>query len=227
MSIAENITIVREKMESACLRSGRPAGDVRLVAVSKYMDTGKIAEAVEAGLNEFGENHAQELNEKKTFFEQHGCVVHFIGQLQTNKIKYVCGFVAMIESVDRPKLAEALQRRAETLGVTQDVLIQVNIGEETQKGGVTDVDLDRFADSLAQCPNLRLRGLMCVPPDVEAEQARAYFRRMRSIFERMRGRTNAFDTLSMGMSHDFPVAIEEGATEIRVGTSIFGARDQK
>jgi len=229
MSIAENLEEVREEMAQACLRAGRRAEDARLVAVSKYVDLERIAQAAEAGQRVFGENHAQELTEKKTFFEQHGCEVHFIGHLQTNKIKYVCGFADMIESVDRQNLAGLLQSKAEARDVIQDILIQVNIGEEEQKSGVTDVDLDCFAESFAQYPNLRLRGLMCVPPAVEAEEARPYFRRMRALYEALRdkGTFERFDTLSMGMSHDFAVAIEEGATEVRVGTRIFGARDKK
>ena len=228
MTIAQNILAVREEMANACARAGRPLDSVQLVAVSKYQDTERMAEAVEAGITTFGENHAQELTEKKTFFEQHGCTVHFIGQLQTNKIKYVCGFADLIESVDRENLATQLQQKAETRGIVQDVLIQVNIGAEDQKGGVPDEDLDSFAESFALCANLRLRGLMCVPPAVEAEQARAYFRKMRAHYDRLRAGRNpeVFDTLSMGMSHDFAVAIEEGATQVRVGSRIFGARDR-
>lgn len=229
MSIADNISRVREELDRAAARAGRNAGEIRLVAVSKYQPTERMLEAAEAGIRVFGENHAQELNEKKTFFELHGCKVHFIGQLQTNKIKYVCGFAEMIESLDRQSLASQLNQKAEAREVVQDILIQVNIGAEEQKGGVTDGDLDYFADSLAQYPNLRLRGLMCVPPAGEAEQTRPYFRRMRTLYERLHSRlaTDAFDTLSMGMSHDFAVAIEEGTTQIRVGTRIFGARDRQ
>ncbi len=229
MSIAENLEQVREEMTQACMRSGRKTDEVKLIAVSKYMGVDKIAQAVDAGQRVFGENHAQELTEKKTFFEQHDCLVHFIGHLQTNKIKYVCGFADMIESVDRQSLAGLLQKKAEARDVIQDILIQVNIGEEEQKSGVTDVDLDCFAESFGQYPNLRVRGLMCVPPAVEAEQARKYFQEMRALFDTLRdkGTFAQFDTLSMGMSHDFAVAIEEGATEVRVGTRIFGARDKK
>ena len=202
---------------------------MQLVVVSKYQSTERMAEVVAAGVCTFGENHAQELTEKKTFFEQQGCRVHFIGQLQTNKIKYVCGFADLVESVDRPSLASALNQKAEAHAVVQDILIQVNIGAEDQKGGVPDEDLDSFAESLAEHPNLRLRGLMCVPPAVEAEQARAYFRKMRLHFEKLQAHRDPgiFDTLSMGMSHDFTVAIEEGATQVRVGSRIFGARDKK
>ena len=227
--IARNIAQVREEIANACARSGRAADSVRLVAVSKYQPIERMAEAVAAGVCTFGENHAQELNEKKTFFEQQGCNVHFIGHLQTNKIKYVCGFADLIESVDRPNLAQQLEQKAAAMNVVQDVLIQVNIGAEDQKGGVPDEDLDSFAASFATFAHLRLRGLMCVPPAVEAQQARAYFRKMRTHFERLSARfdSKVFDTLSMGMSHDFAVAIEEGATQVRVGSRIFGMRDKK
>ena len=227
--VAENIAEVREEIAQACARAGRKPQSVTLVAVSKYQTTERIAEAIAAGLTTFGENHAQELTEKKTFFEQHGCKVHFIGQLQSNKIKYVCGFADLIESVDRQNLASQINQKAETRGVVQDIFIQVNIGAEDQKGGVPDEDLDSFAESLEHFANLRLRGLMCVPPAVEAEQARAYFQKMRAHYEKlcMRFDPTVFDTLSMGMSHDFTVAIEEGATQVRVGTRIFGARDRK
>ena len=228
MSIAENIALLRGQIALAAAKAGRTADEIELIAVSKYQPVEAMREALDAGIRTFGENHAQELNEKKTFFELHGCRVHFIGQLQTNKIKYVCGFVDLIESVDRETLANQLNQKAETRGVVQDILIQVNIGAEEQKGGVTDGDLDCFADSLLQYRNLRLRGLMCVPPALEAEQTRPYFRRMRQIYERLNKRLEIelFDTLSMGMSHDFSVAIEEGATQVRVGTRVFGARDR-
>ena len=227
--IAQNIAAVREEMARACERAHRSPESVTLVCVSKYQSTERMLEAVEAGITVFGENHAQELTEKKTFFEQHGSQVHFIGQLQTNKIKYVCGFADLVESVDRQNLAQQLQQKAQVRGIVQDILIQVNIGAEDQKGGVRDEDLDSFAESLAQYPNLRLRGLMCVPPAVEPEEARTYFRKMRLHFEQLQARMDCavFDTLSMGMSHDFTVAIEEGATQVRVGSRIFGARDRK
>ena len=226
--IAQNIAIVREEMQNACARANRAPESVALVAVSKYQSIERIAEAVQAGIFTFGENHAQELTEKKTFFEQQGCRAHFIGQLQTNKIKYVCGFADLIESVDRENLALQLEQKAASIGVVQDVLIQVNIGAEDQKGGVPDGDLDSFAETFTRYAHLRLRGLMCVPPAVTAEQARPYFRKMRAHYERLIRRFDptVFDTLSMGMSHDYAVAIEEGASEVRVGSAIFGARER-
>ena len=227
--IGENVAAVRAGIAAACEKAGRDPSDVLLLGVTKYVDTERIGEALDAGITAVGENHAQELREKLTFFEQRKCDVHFIGQLQTNKIKYVCGFADLIESVDRQNLAQQLQQKAQARGIVQDILIQVNIGAEDQKGGVPDEDLDSFAESLAEHPNLRLRGLMCVPPAVEAEQARAYFRKMRLHFEKLQAHRDPgiFDTLSMGMSHDFTVAIEEGATQVRVGSRIFGARDKK
>ena len=226
--IGENVAAVRAGIAAACEKAGRDPSDVLLLGVTKYVDTERIGEALDAGITAVGENHAQELREKLTFFEQRKCDVHFIGQLQTNKIKYVCGFADLVESVDRQSLASALNQKAEARAVVQDILIQVNIGAEDQKGGVPDEDLDSFAESFALCANLRLRGLMCVPPAVEAEQARAYFQKMRAHFDRLRNGRNpeVFDTLSMGMSHDFAVAIEEGATQVRVGSRIFGARDR-
>ena len=227
--IEQSIVEVRAEIARACKRANRLAENVTLVCVSKYQSTERMLEAVEAGITVFGENHAQELNEKKTFLEQHGCQVHFIGQLQTNKIKYVCGFADLVESVDRPSLASALNQKAEAHALVQDILIQVNIGAEDQKGGVPDEDLDSFAESIKLYPFLRLRGLMCVPPAVEAEAARAYFKQMRTRYQQLSERfdPNVFDTLSMGMSHDFAVAVEEGATEVRVGSRIFGARDKQ
>ena len=229
MSIAENIAEVRESIENSCLRAGRDPHEVLLLAVSKYVDTERIGEAVAAGQKAFGENHAQEIREKLTFFKQHFCQVHFIGQLQTNKIKYVCGETDLIHSVDRLPLAEQISRRAVAKGCVQDILIQVNIGDEPQKGGVDADDLLQLVEQSASLEALRIRGLMCVPPDCGHDEVRAYFRKMRSLFERTAAAFPELpiDTLSMGMSHDYDVAVEEGATIVRVGTAIFGARDRK
>ncbi|MEG1524055.1 MAG: YggS family pyridoxal phosphate-dependent enzyme [Clostridia bacterium] len=229
MSIAENYECIRERMRRACSRAGRAENDVRLVAVSKYVDVDHIYEVVALGQRIFGENHAQELNEKKTFFEQNSCQAHFIGQLQTNKIKYVCGSVGLIESLDRISLIEPLQKKSVALGIISDVLIQVNIGGETQKGGIPSKDIGYFAQQILACANLRLRGLMCVPPALPPEKARPYFQKMRVLYEEIRRQyADAFlDTLSMGMSHDYEVAIEEGATEVRIGSALFGARNKQ
>ena len=226
MEISEQVASVRARMADACDRAGRAPNDVRLLAVTKYVDTDRILSAVRAGITEVGENHAQEFKEKLTFFEQCGVRPHFIGQLQSNKVKYICGRAATVQSVDRMSLAEPLNRYALSHGAVQDVLIQINIGDEAQKGGLPAAELDPFLDRLAELSALRVCGLMCVPPALTGEQVRPYFRQMRLLFEAMqqKHRTLPLSVLSMGMSHDFETAIEEGATMVRVGSAIFGSR---
>lgn len=224
--IIENVLEIRDRMARACAAAGRDEHSARLIAVTKFVGTARIAEALGTGLRDVGENRAQELTEKLTFFEQHGCDVHFIGQLQTNKIKYVCGIACLIHSVDRLSLAEQIQHRAAALGIVQDVLMQVNVGAEVQKGGIaTDAALS-LLERMAQMPNLRVRGLMCVPPALPEEQARPYFSSLRELLVRAQAMypTLPLTELSMGMTHDFEAAIREGATMVRIGTGIFGAR---
>lgn len=227
MTVRENLERVRYEMRLACDRSGRKPEDVTLIAVTKYVETARIAEAVAAGVTEIGENRAQEFTEKLTFYEQNHLRAHFIGQLQTNKVKYICGKADLIQSVDREPLLDAIAACAQKRGVTQDILIEVNIGGETQKGGIDVPSLDALAERIATLPSVRLRGLMCVPPATDKEAVRPYFRRMRALYERLQAAHPSLpiDTLSMGMSHDFDVAIEEGATTVRVGTAIFGPRN--
>ena len=225
-TISQNIADIRGRIADACARAGRKSTDVRMLAVSKFVAAERIAEAIDCGLTEFGENRAQELREKQTFFEKHGCMVHFIGQLQTNKVRYVCGVVDMVQSLDRIPLAEALSARAVELGCVQDVMIQVNIGGEAQKGGIPVADLEHFMRHVIACDGLHVTGLMCVPPAVEPAAVRQYYAKMRAL----RGMLNnsfpgkPIRELSMGMSHDFEAAIEEGATIVRIGTGVFGAR---
>ncbi len=227
-TIAENLESIRARIAHSCQAAGRSQDEVRLLAVTKFVDISRISEAVEAGIAEVGENRAQELDEKLTFFENAGLKVHFIGQLQTNKLKYVCGKTELIQSVDRPELAALLQSRAASMGVAQNILLQVNIGNEPQKGGVPPEDCIAFAEKLAECSNLRVSGLMCVPPDCEGEAVRPYFRKMRALYEAMRQAFPALpiSLLSMGMSHDFEIAIQEGATMVRIGSALFGKRRQ-
>ena len=226
MTIRDNLEQVRERMALACQRSGRAERDVTLIAVTKYVETARIAEAVAAGVTEIGENRAQEFSEKLNFYKQNHLRAHFIGQLQTNKVKYVCGKADLIQSVDREPLLDAISAYAAKHGVTQDILIEVNIGREEQKGGVLPEALEALTERIAALDCVRLRGLMCVPPAVDGEAVRQYFREMRDRFEHLRTAYPGLpiDTLSMGMSHDFDTAIEEGATTVRVGTAIFGPR---
>lgn len=226
MTIRENLESVREQMRLACQRSGRAESDVTLIAVTKFVEVARIREAVDAGVTEIGENRAQEFTEKLNFYKQNHLRAHFIGQLQTNKVKYVCGKADLIQSVDREPLLDAIHAYAAKNGVTQDILIEVNIGREAQKGGVLPEALPKLLDRIAGLQSVRLRGLMCVPPAIEQEAVRPYFTEMRALYERMQRMYPELpiDTLSMGMSHDFPTAIEEGATTVRVGTAIFGPR---
>lgn len=223
--IAERLEAVRENIVLASQRAGRDAREVRLMAVTKFVPIERIALAADAGVTLIGENRAQEFSEKLTFYKQRNLEAHFIGQLQTNKVKYICGHAHLVQSVDRTALLDAIARRAEALGVVQPILLQVNIGREPQKGGFLPDELDAFADAALAAKNVRLCGLMCVPPAGEPESARPYFREMRRLFERLQTRVPEADVLSMGMSHDYPIAIEEGATLVRVGTAIFGARN--
>ena len=227
MTIRENLGIVRETMALACQRCGRSIDDVTLIAVTKFVETERIAQAVAAGVTEIGENRAQEFAEKLTFYKQNHLRAHFIGQLQTNKVKYICGKADLIQSVDREPLLDAITTFAQKHGIRQDILIEVNIGREPQKGGVLPEELDRLIERIAQQQSVRLRGLMCVPPATEKEAVRPYFRAMRQRYEALQNAYPALtiDTLSMGMSHDYDVAIEEGATTVRVGTAIFGPRN--
>lgn len=226
MTIHENLEQVRETMARACLRSGRPESDVALIAVTKFVDTARIFEAVQAGVTEIGENRAQEFTEKLNFYKQNHLRAHFIGQLQTNKVKYICGKADLIQSVDREPLLDAIHAYAAKNDIVQDILIEVNIGREPQKGGVTPEALPALIEKIAALDSVRLRGLMCVPPAIEKEAVRPYFKEMRIWFERLKSAYPdlPIDTLSMGMSHDFDTAIEEGATTVRVGTAIFGPR---
>ena len=228
MSIAENITEVRENMAAACRKTGRSVDDVQLIAVTKYVDTDRIREAFACGLKTVGENHAQEVRDKLTFYKQHGAELHFIGQLQSNKVKYIIGNVRLIQSVDREKLLLDIDAHAKKLDIVQSILLQVNIGDEAQKGGAAVEDVPYLLELACGLKNVRVEGFMCVPPDVEPEAARPYFARLYELRQKLRPMfpEQPLRELSMGMSHDYPQAILEGATMVRVGTAIFGKRNK-
>jgi pyridoxal phosphate enzyme (YggS family) len=230
MSIASNLTEIRARIAAACARSQRDPGSVRLVAVSKTHPAASVAEAAAAGQEIFGENYVQEFVTKA---EEVTAPVqwHFIGSLQSNKVKYLAGRVAMIHSVDRLSLAEELDRQWGKLGRTLEILIEVNLGDEESKGGASADAAIELVRRVATLPHLQICGLMALPPYLEdAEAVRPYFRRLRELAERITAANIPgveMRELSMGMSHDFEVAIEEGATLVRVGTAIFGARGSK
>jgi len=228
MSIKDNLEQIRIRIAAACARSGRDPSAVRLVAVSKTKPASAIAEAAAAGQHLFGESYVQEfaakLEEVKTPVEW-----HFIGALQSNKVKYLRGRVALIHSVDRLSLAQEIDRQWGKLKRTADVLLQVHLGGEASKSGVEADALAGLARQVAALPNLRIRGLMTLPPFFDdPEEARPHFRRLRELALEVAALhlpAVTMEELSMGMSHDFEVAVEEGATLVRVGTAIFGERE--
>jgi hypothetical protein len=200
---------------------------VLLVAVSKTVDAERVGWAIAAGVPALGENRVQEAREKIAVLGR-PCPWHLIGHLQTNKVRDAVECFDLIHSVDRLPLAEALSRRAAETGRRVDVLVQVNVGEEPQKGGVPPADLQGALETMARLPGLCLRGLMAIPPlPKDPEDSRPYYREMRKLLDNARGwgLGAGFSELSMGMSGDFEVGIEEGATIVRVGTAIFGARE--
>ena len=227
MNIRENYLAIRENMEKAAAAAGRSAGSVKLVAVTKFVEEARIAQALDCGIASVGENRVQELMGNLDFFHTRGVEVNLIGQLQTNKVKYIIGKVDMIQSVDRLALAQEIDRLAVRQGLVQDVLIEVNIGGEAQKGGIAPEELPTFLEMVSAMNGIRVKGLMCIPPAVGEEGARPYFARMRELFETLGSKSIpnvSMEQLSMGMSGDYRAAIAEGATMIRVGTALFGAR---
>lgn len=226
MGTAENFRAVLAQIEDARTRRAVAKDEkIILVAVTKNHGVDLMREAIDAGATDIGENRVQEAAEK---FPQLECPVtrHLIGHLQTNKVKPAVKLFDLIQSVDSIHLATALDKAAATLGKVQDVLIQVNAARESQKSGVLLEDLSALATFVDAAGNLRLRGLMMIAPNLpEAEDCRPLFRQMRTLFDEMKPAREAFDFLSMGMTHDYKIAVEEGANVVRVGTAIFGIRN--
>lgn len=223
--LSERLGEVRGRIEEAARRAGRPAGDVRLVAVSKMKPAEAIRAAYAAGQRDFGENYAQELAEKADALRDLTEIRwHAIGRLQRNKAKLVARVASLVHAIDRADLAAELGKRAAAEGRALDVLIEVNVAGEATKGGCAPDDVGRVLDAIAKEPSLKARGLMTMAPFFDdAELARPSFAALRELRER-HGGAAALPELSMGMSHDFVVAIEEGATLVRIGTAIFGER---
>lgn len=228
-TIAANVAAVREHMRQAALAAGRNPEDITLVAATKVQTSDTIRNAIRAGITICGENRVQELTAHLEDNAYEGARVHFIGHLQTNKVKFVVGKVDMIESIDSVRLMDAVEKQAAKVGVTQDILLEVNIGDEASKGGVQRQDLMALAQHGAQCPHLRLRGLMSIPPATATEEEnQGFFQETYQLFvdmkEKLRDNNPNIDCLSMGMSGDYPLAIANGSTMVRVGTALFGAR---
>jgi hypothetical protein len=223
--IAAGLQRVRRRIADAERVAGRAAGSVRLVAISKKMTAADVQIALAAGQRDFGENYGQELRDKRAAVD--GPRWHFVGPLQTNKVKYVAGQVALIHSVDSVALLDAIDAR----GVPQACLVQVNVAGERQKRGVSKAELPALLDRFAALANVRCEGLMVIPPlGDEPEASRASFAALRALRDAQAGAGRPhvdLRELSMGMSHDLEVAIAEGATLVRVGTAIFGERPDK
>jgi pyridoxal phosphate enzyme (YggS family) len=219
--LRENIETVRTQLRLAANRSGQD--HVRLVAVTKTVPAATIDEAIQLGLTSLGENRLQEALPKVEMYPDADW--HFIGRLQTNKVKDVVGRFNLIHSLDRWNLAEALHKQAEGFGKPISVLVQVNIAGESQKGGLAPAQLHEFLCDAAALSGLRVEGLMTVPPyEEDAEKVRPYFREMNRLFHSIHISGVEMNILSMGMSHDFTVAVEEGANLVRIGSALFGER---
>ena len=217
---------IRQRMAEAALRSGRDPAAIALVAVSKRVPVARLQETIEAGQTLFGENYLQEAAEKISALP--GLKWHFIGGIQTNKVRQIAELFQAVETVDRLKVAYALEKQLVSLDKTIEVYAQVNIGRESQKSGVLPEHIDELVVGIGECPHLRLVGLMAMPPyHPVPEASRGFFRRMKELANDLRHRrVVAHDLgLSMGMSADFEIAIEEGATVVRVGSALFGERE--
>jgi PLP dependent protein len=234
MSIAENIAQVRERIAAAARRVARSPEEITLMGVSKTVSADRIREAYAAGLRVFGENKVQEFATKaNALIDLHDAEWHMIGHLQTNKAAKAAELFDAVDSVDSTRMAEKLNASAESVGMLLSVLIEINVGGEQAKSGVApDSDeLERILQGAPRWTNLKIQGLMTIPPYTEdPEGSRPYFRQLRQIRDKIAARAlPQIDTtvLSIGMSHDFEVAIEEGATCVRIGTAIFGGRDPR
>ena len=228
MSIAENVARIRAKMNEAAIAAGRDPKEILLCAATKMNDADAVRQAIAAGVDCCGENRVQELTQKASENAYAGAPVHFIGQLQTNKVKQVVGKVDLIHSVDRRKLLLAIQEEAARQGIRQDILLEVNIGGEASKGGFAPGEILPLVEEFPNFPNLRLRGLMAIPPICHFPGGNnKFFQEMcRLSVDIMTKKSDnvCVDILSMGMSDDYADAIACGSTMIRVGTAIFGAR---
>ena len=229
MDLHENLRIVRERIAEAARRSGRNPEAVTLIAVSKTKPVWMMEEFAAEGQTVFGENHVQEIVEKYALHPEYE--YHMIGHLQTNKVSKVVGKVRMIHSVDSVHLAEAISKEAEKKGIIQDVLVEINVGNEESKYGLSFEEAPETTLLISRLPGIFVRGFMCVAPYVaDPEENRPLFRRMKELsvdMERQKSDNILTEFLSMGMTNDYMTAIEEGATHVRIGTALFGPREYK
>lgn len=226
--ITDNVKRILDDIREVSLRAGRGENEVSLVAASKMNSPDRIREAIAAGIKICGENRVQELTDKLSQNAFDGAAVHFIGHLQRNKVKYVTGKCDLIQSVDSVTLMELISKRAESMGIVQDVLVEINVGQEESKSGIELVKADELIAQAANYPGLRVKGLMCIPPYESDRQILCnYFSSMYNLFVDIEAKK--YDNvnmriLSMGMSSDYAEAIAQGANMVRVGSAIFGMR---
>lgn len=226
--LSDNLHEVQENIRKACERSGRNPEDVTLIAVSKTKPVSDIEQIYAAGIREFGENKVQEMNDKQKVLP--GDINwHMIGHLQRNKVKYIVDNVAIIHSVDSVRLAEEISKEAVKKNVAVDILVEVNVAKEESKFGLYTEDVGQFVEQISKLPGINIKGLMTSAPFVDnPEDNRQYFKKLKdlSVDINVKNIDNVhMDFLSMGMTNDYVVAVEEGATHVRVGTAIFGHRD--
>ncbi len=229
MSIAENVARVREELAAAAIAAGRDPKEILLCAATKMNDADAVRQAIAAGVDCCGENRVQELTAKLAENAYEGAPVHFIGHLQTNKVKFVVGKVDLIQSVDSERLLKAIDKEAAKQGIRQNILLEVNIGEEASKSGFQAEDILPMVEKLGEFPNVCMKGLMAIPPiSHKSGENLKFFQKMFQLSVDIRKKIDdnvMVDCLSMGMSGDYPDAVQCGSTMIRVGTAIFGARN--
>lgn len=222
--VLQNIEAVKERIARAAEKAGRRPEEVVLVAVTKEATEEQIIEVLKSGaVADVGENRVQSLIQRLPLFEQFGAKVHFIGRLQTNKVKKILGKVVLIHSLDRESLLLEISKRALLAGITVDVLVEINVSSEPTKGGVPFDQAEAFIEKVLQTRDLNLRGIMMMAPFVKPEETRPYFQKTFNLFDKLKSelRKPDFNILSMGMSNDFEVAVEEGSTMVRIGSAIF------
>lgn len=226
MTIAEKLDIIKDEISTSLKTAGRSRDEVMLLPVTKTKSVEEIMPALEYGIRAIGENYVQELVSKYDVLNSYVDEFHMIGHLQSNKVKYIIDKVSLIHSVDSSSVLSEIQKQAQKIGKIQDVLFEVNLTKEDSKFGVYEENLEELYQKAKECPNVLVRGLMTMPPVHYAEdELRKVFSRLRDIFEGYRAADSAFDILSMGMSHDYQIAIEEGSTLVRIGSKIFGPRN--
>ncbi|HBR01268.1 MAG TPA: YggS family pyridoxal phosphate-dependent enzyme [Ruminiclostridium sp.] len=230
VNLSDNISLVRQNIRSAALKAGRNPDDILLLGVTKTVDVEMMQRSYDLGITDFGENRVQEFVRKSDIINRK-CNWHIIGRLQTNKVRYLDQRIALIHSLDRLELAEALQKRGERLNYIFPVLIEVNVSGESTKAGIQPDEVKNFLLKLSKMGNIKVKGLMTIAPYTEnAEEVRGVFRDLRKLsVDMLRERVEniSMDQLSMGMSGDYQIAVEEGATIVRVGSALFGKRVYK